>query len=117
MGWRSCLPPECRHPARASIRSLDADSGRIATLAVLAGLGLAGAGIVLGGYQLLGVRPALSERAGVAAPAGDAPGPDTDGSASAPPTVREDGSVPTSPGRDEAEVLAPLPDDTAGPVL
>jgi putative peptidoglycan lipid II flippase len=101
----------------ASDALLDADSGRIVTLAVLAGVGVAGAGIVLGGYQLLGVRAALSERTGAAAPAGDAPGPDTDGSASATPTESEDGSVAASAGRDEADVLAPLPDDTAGPVL
>jgi peptidoglycan biosynthesis protein MviN/MurJ (putative lipid II flippase) len=50
---------------------LDAESGRIVTLAVLGALGLAGAGIVLGGYRLLGVRAALSERTAAGTGAGD----------------------------------------------
>jgi putative peptidoglycan lipid II flippase len=42
---------------------LDGVSGRLGTVAVLAGLGLAGAAAVALGYRLLGVRAALSARA------------------------------------------------------
>jgi putative peptidoglycan lipid II flippase len=51
---------------------LDAGSSRGANLAVVAGLGLAGAGLVLVGYRALGVRAALSVRT-PAPPAADAP--------------------------------------------
>ncbi len=45
--------------------ALDGDTGRLADLAAVAGLGLVGAGLVVLGYRALGVRDALSERASV----------------------------------------------------
>jgi putative peptidoglycan lipid II flippase len=51
---------------------VDGSSGRLANLLVVAGLGLAGTGLVLAGYRLLGVRASLSTRAPVV-PAADAP--------------------------------------------
>jgi putative peptidoglycan lipid II flippase len=51
---------------------LDASSARAANLVVVAGLGLAGAGLVVAGYRVLGVRSALSVRTPVP-PAADAP--------------------------------------------
>jgi hypothetical protein len=47
---------------------VDADSGRLADLAVVAGLGLAGAGLVVLGYRLVGLRGVLSERTGAGGP-------------------------------------------------
>jgi hypothetical protein len=44
------------------------DPSRLADLAVVAGVGLLGAGLVLVAYQLLGVRRALTTRESVAAP-------------------------------------------------
>ena len=44
---------------------VDADSGRAADLVVVAGLGLAGAGLIFAADQLLGVRRALSRRQSV----------------------------------------------------
>jgi hypothetical protein len=41
------------------------DSARLADLAVVAGLGLTGAGLVLVGYRVLGVRAALTTRQSV----------------------------------------------------
>jgi putative peptidoglycan lipid II flippase len=41
------------------------DPGRLADLAVVAGLGLVGAGVVLAGYRVLGVREALTTRQSV----------------------------------------------------
>jgi uncharacterized membrane protein YhiD involved in acid resistance len=41
------------------------DPGRLADLAVVAGLGLVGAGVVLAGYLVLGVREALTTRQSV----------------------------------------------------
>jgi hypothetical protein len=41
------------------------DPGRLADLAVVAGLGLIGAGLVLVGYRVLGVREALTTRQSV----------------------------------------------------
>jgi len=55
--------------AWATSRALvDAESGKLADLAVVAGLGLAGAGIVALGYRVVGVHRVLSERG----PSGDA---------------------------------------------
>jgi putative peptidoglycan lipid II flippase len=51
---------------------LDASSSRAANLVVVAGLGLLGAGLVVVGYRVLGVRSALSVRTPVP-PAADAP--------------------------------------------
>jgi putative peptidoglycan lipid II flippase len=51
--------------------TLDAGSGRLANVAVVAVLGVVGGGLVLAGYQVLGVRASLSERTSVP-PAGDA---------------------------------------------
>jgi putative peptidoglycan lipid II flippase len=56
----------------ASRELLDARSSRAEILVTLAVLGLAGAGLVVGGYRLLGVRGALTERTGT-------PGTDTGG--------------------------------------
>jgi putative peptidoglycan lipid II flippase len=56
----------------ASRAVLDAGSTRASNLAVVAGLGLAGAGLVAAGYRLLGVWSALSVRTPVH-PAADAP--------------------------------------------
>jgi putative peptidoglycan lipid II flippase len=53
----------------ASRAVLDGDSSRVANLAVVAGLGLVGAGLVVLGYRALGVRGALSERTTVPPPA------------------------------------------------
>jgi putative peptidoglycan lipid II flippase len=50
---------------------LDAGSPRLTNLAVVAVLGVVGGGLVLAGYQVLGVRASLSERTSVP-PAGDA---------------------------------------------
>ncbi len=47
---------------------LDEASARLVTLVVVGGLGLAGAGAVLVGYRVLGVRRALSDRVPVAPP-------------------------------------------------
>jgi hypothetical protein len=55
-------------------RLVDADSSRVADLAVVAGVGLAGAGAILALDRLLGVRGALSHRQSVP-PA--TPGPTT----------------------------------------
>jgi hypothetical protein len=41
------------------------DPGRLADIAVVAGTGLAGAALVLGGYRVLGVRSALTTRQSV----------------------------------------------------
>ncbi len=41
------------------------DSGRLADAAVVAGLGVVGAGVVLGAYRVLGVRSALTQRESV----------------------------------------------------
>jgi hypothetical protein len=48
---------------------LDAGSARLVNLVVVSGLGLAGAGAVLVGYRVLGVRRALSDRVPAAPPA------------------------------------------------
>ena len=53
---------------------VDAESGRLADLAVVAGLGLLGAGVVLAADQVLGVRRALSRRDSTDPPT---PGPTT----------------------------------------
>ena len=58
----------------AADRLVDAGSSRVADLAVVAGLGLVGAGLILAAYQVLGVRRALSDREPAVPPA---PGPST----------------------------------------
>jgi putative peptidoglycan lipid II flippase len=50
---------------QVSSAAVDAESSRLADLVTVAGLGLAGAGIIALGYRMLGVRAALSERASV----------------------------------------------------
>jgi hypothetical protein len=58
----------------AADQLVDADSGWFADLAVVAGIGAAGAGLILAADHLLGVRQALSRRTGEPAPP---PGPTT----------------------------------------
>ena len=47
---------------------VDGDTGRVLNLVVVAGLGAAGAALVLGGYRALGVRAALTDRTPVPPP-------------------------------------------------
>jgi putative peptidoglycan lipid II flippase len=75
----------------ASRALLDAGSSRPETLVALVVLGLAGTGVVVGGYRLLGVRGALTERTGTP--------PGTRGTPGTPP-----GPPGTAPGG--AEVVA-----------
>jgi putative peptidoglycan lipid II flippase len=63
----------------ASRELLDARSSRAEILVTLAVLGLAGAGLVVGGYRLLGVRGALTERTGTPPGTPGTPGADTGG--------------------------------------
>jgi putative peptidoglycan lipid II flippase len=48
--------------------AVDAESGRVVNLVVVAGLAAGGAALVVGGYRALGVRAALSDRQPVAPP-------------------------------------------------
>jgi hypothetical protein len=48
--------------------TLDADTGRLLNLVVVGGLAAVGAGLVVGGYRVLGVRGALTDRTPVPPP-------------------------------------------------
>jgi putative peptidoglycan lipid II flippase len=48
--------------------AVDADTGRLVNLGVVGGLAVVGAGLVVAGYRVLGVRGALTERTPVAPP-------------------------------------------------